>query len=369
MRSSERGSGDAIRVVRSGLVCSLGGDVATCCAAARAGISRASPFEAFAVTGAEGQEEPLLVHAAPYGVEGFLGDARLLQLLILALRGLDGEALGARAGAYLAINDPLRWRNAGPPPAPGAEAGASPGSTERATGLWSGLTRARVMPGLPPLMQVEDRGHTAFHRALAHAARDLRAGTVDAALVLAVDSLLDPAALGLLEASGRLKTPNDPAGLQPGEAAGFVVLGRDAAGAAASLSLRALAFSREPQTDAAEGPPTGQGIAQALHDAARHLAFSRLLPLWAVSDHNGEPSRAMDWGQALVHIGSQQTLDLQGATLFPAAAVGDTGAASGLVALCMAEQAFARGYAPAPVAALVSCADGAERSALLCQAH
>lgn len=365
MRSSEDRAGEAIRVVRSGLACSLGTDAATCCAAARAGISRASAFDAFSVTGPEGEEDPLLVHACPYGVEGFEGDARLLQLLITALRGLDAAVLAEPAGAYLAINDPLRWLSPEQRAAPDATA---PRAQQRGAWLWAGLARTGL--ALPPLLQVEDRGNTAFHRALAHAARDLRAGTVRSALVVAADSLLDPAGLGLLEAAGRLKTPADPAGLQPGEAAGFVVLSRDPAQAGEpSLQLRALAFGREPQADPLQGAPTGLGIAQALHDAARHLSFSRLLPLWTASDHNGEPWRAMDWGQALVHIGSEQTLDLCGSTLFPAAAVGDTGAASGLVALCMAEHAFARGCAPAPVAALVSCGDGAERSVLLCQAH
>jgi 3-oxoacyl-[acyl-carrier-protein] synthase I len=368
MRSSDDRAGEAIRVLHSGLVCSLGADAATSCAAARAGLTRASPFEAYGVTGPEGDEEPLLVHAAPYGVEGFEGDARLLQLLIVALRDLDTAALEGPVGAYLAINDPLRWLGAEQAAAIGT---APPDAAARGAWLWSGLERALAPPTWPRLLQVEDRGHTAFHRALAHAARDLRAGTLRTALVLAADSLLDSAGLGLLEAAGRLKTPADPAGLQPGEAAGYVVLSREAAtrSTPGTLSLRALGFSREPQIDPTQGAPTGQGIAQALHDAARHLHFSRLLPVWASSDHNGEPWRAMDWGQALVQLGAQQTLDLRGSTLFPASAVGDTGAASGLVALCMAQHAHARGCAPAPVAALVSCADGAERSALICQAH
>ncbi len=372
MKSSDETAREPVQVTRLGLVTSLGNDAPTCCAAARAGLTRIGPLEAYPVTDPEGEATPLLVHAAPVGVQGFEGDARLLQLLAMALReGLDaGPNLSSgKTRAYLALPEAGRWRSDGEKSASPMQDGL-PDSKARATWLWTGTERLLGDSRPPPLRHVEAGGHTAFHRVLAQAIRDLRSKTVDVAVVAAVDSLLDPEGLALLEAAGRLKTPNDPAGLQPGEAAGCVVLRRqgDAPSATPLVTLRALAFAREPQTDPSRGAPTGLGIAQALHEAARHLNFTRLLPLWAACDHNGEPWRAMDWGSALVHIGDRQTLELRGDTLLPAAAVGDTGAASGLVALCMAAQAFVRGYAPAPAAALVSCADGDERSALVCEA-
>lgn len=374
MKSSDEPAGDLIQVTQLGLVSSLGSDAPTCCAAARAGLTRLHPLEAYPVTDTEGEATPLLVHAAPVGVQGFEGDARLLQLLAMALRDGIGAATADPASektrAYLALPDAGRWRPDGEGPGSLGDDGLS-ATKARAAWLWTETNRILGDARLPPLRHVECGGHTAFHRVLAQAIRDLRSNAVDVAVVAAVDSLLDPEGLALLEEAGRLKTPNDPAGLQPGEAAGCVVVrrqGSDTHRATPLASLRALAFAREPQTDPSRGAPTGLGIAQALHDAARHLTFTRLLPLWAACDHNGEPWRAVDWGSALVHIRDRGTLDLRGDTLLPAAAVGDTGVASGIVALCMAVQAFSRGYAPAAAAALVSCADGEERSALLCEA-
>jgi 3-oxoacyl-[acyl-carrier-protein] synthase-1 len=219
---------------------------------------------------------------------------------------------------------------------------------------------------------VHATGHTGFHRALAQAARDLRSGAVSAALVGAVDSLIDPAGLARLADSGRLKTPLDPAGLQPGEAAGFVWLDAvDPTSPAASPALatvRALAFAQEEYVSFADGAPTGRAIASAMRDAVSHLSISRFAPVWALSDLNGEAYRATDWGNALVHTEAGQNLRLSPGTLYPAASMGDTGAASGVIALCIAAAAFARGWAPAQTAALVSASDAGERSALLVQA-
>ena len=225
---------------------------------------------------------------------------------------------------------------------------------------------------MPPLRHLAESGHTGFLRALEQASRDLVAGVVDVALIGGIDSLIDVELLGWLESTGRLKTPNAPAGVQPGEAAAFVVLESEAhagaRGAAARAVLRGLAFGQETHLAGADDPPTGRALASALHGAMRSIRFKHQLPLWVLSDHTGESYRAMDWGSATVHLEAENKAQIVGPMSFAAASFGDTGAASGAVALCMATTAFERGYAPAPIAALVSCADSGDRAALLCQA-
>lgn len=376
MRTSDPARVPVVRVSRVGLVGSLGLDAATCCAAARAGLSRARPFDGYTVVDSEGEDVGVSAHCLPLGTDGFEGDARLLQLMVMAMRDLgagcspDGWS-GTRS--YLALPDPARWGaadSAGQDASRVAELRAA--VPDRSASLWRQLSAALDPLGLPPLHAVHAIGQTGFHRAVAQAARDLRAGEVRRCLVGAVDSLLDADGLAELEEAGRLKTPSDPAGLQPGEAAGFVLLesdGDDSGASAGALAVvRALAFSREEHTRFADGAPTGRGIAAALLDAARHVPDKSELPWWIVSDHNGEPYRAMDWGNALVHLEAGHRIRLTESTLFPASALGDTGAAGGVVALSMAALAFTRGYAPSRVAALVSCGDGGERSALVCQA-
>jgi len=342
----------------------------------RAGLSRASPFAGFSVIDAEGAEAGISAHQVPVGVEGFEGDARLLQLLVMALRDAGPTLAVTRprpTAAYLAMPDPTRWPGANGPLSEADQQAARRAVPARAAALWANAARCWGGSGaLPELREVHATGHTAFHRALSQAARDLRSGAVSAALVGAVDSYIDAEGLARLADTGRLKTPLDPAGLQPGEAAGFVWIeaAERAAPAAgpALATVRALAFAQEEHASFADGAPSGRGTASALHDAAAHLSVSRQLPLWAVSDINGEVFRATDWGNALVHIEAERRIQLAPATMYPAASLGDTGAASGVVALCLAATAFSRGWALAPTAALLSAADSGERSALLIQA-
>lgn len=365
-----------------GMVTALGFDVATCCAGARAGLSRARPYPAYPVTTASGEDVGITCHAVPIATEGFEGDLRLLRLATMALRDLDLREPwlkdAARGACYLSI--PVAQRVPADPSArPVAEqapddepAPPPPDPWSRAQALWSRAAAPLGWPTVPPLRHLAESGHTGFLRALEQASRDLVAGVVDVALIGGIDSLIDVELLGWLESTGRLKTPNAPAGVQPGEAAAFVVLESEAhagaRGAAARAVLRGLAFGQETHLAGADDPPTGRALASALHGAMRSIRFKHQLPLWVLSDHTGESYRAMDWGSATVHLEAENKAQIVGPMSFAAASFGDTGAASGAVALCMATTAFERGYAPAPIAALVSCADSGDRAALLCQA-
>ena len=72
----------------------------------------------------------------------------------------------------------------------------------------------------------------------------------------------------------------------------------------------------------------------------------------------------MEWGNAVVRLVAQSPRFAEPVLWYPAASFGDTGAASGAVALCMAIRAFERGYAPAQTATIISSADGSNRAAV-----
>ena len=362
MKSSELRPRAHLFITGMGMVASLGFDVATCCAAARAGLSRAQPLEAYPVLTATGEDAGLVCHRVPIATEGFEGDVRLLRLAAMALRDLDQREPwlkdAARCACYLSLP-------------PGRRASADDRS--RADALWSratALLKWRTAP--PPLRHVATSGHTGFLRALEQASRDVVAGLLDVAVVGGVDSLLDIEFLNELEATQRLKTSDNPAGLQPGEAAAFVVLESEAhasaRGAEGRAVLRGLAFGQEPYLHGADDPPTGKATASALHEAMRGIRFKHQLPLWVLSDQTGEPYRAMDWGSAAIHLESAQRAQVVGAMSLAAVSFGDTGAASGAIALCMAATAFERRYAASRIAAVVSSANSGDRAVLLCQA-
>lgn len=374
MKNSEITPQHLIQVTGMGMVSSLGFDVDTCCAAARAGLSRAQPLATFTVlTGDEVVDAGVTCHQVPFATQGFEGDTRLLRLTDLALQDLVNREpwlRGAkRCAAYLAMPGELPRSDADDTAGDDVDV---PDAWQRARWLWARATAPLGLSQVLPLRHVSTAGHAAFARVLEQAALDLRSGLVDQAIVGGVDSLLDDDTLAWLEAAGRLKTPAVPAGLQPGEGAAFVVLELDsltqARGGQAYAVLRALAFGQEPNLMDSDLPPSGRGFATALRAVLSRVHFKHLLPLWCVSDLTGEPYRAMDWACAELHVDAQDEVPVLGDTLLVAASFGDTRAASGALALCVAATAFWRRYAPSQVAALVSAADTGDRAVMLCQA-
>ena len=65
-----------------------------------------------------------------------------------------------------------------------------------------------------------------------------------------------------------------------------------------------------------------------------------------IGDLNGTERRALDWGHAIMRLRSKLESDLAVPLWLPAASFGDTGAAAGPVAICLAARGFDRGYAP-----------------------
>ena len=362
-------------VTGMGMVTALGFDAATCCAAARAGLSRARPLTSYPVITATGEEVGLTCHTVPIATEGFEGDLRLLRLATLAMRDLDAREAWLKGaehvGCYLSLPSNPRVP-AFPGSAPQASGDGDADPWARAQSIWAGAVAALRWRDGAPLRHAVSSGHTGFLRALEQASRDLAEGLINVAVVGGVDSLVDPRFLAWLEAADQLKTPNTPVGIQPGEAAAFLVIEPEAhvraRGVEGHAVLRGLAFSQETNLRDADEPPTGRALADALEQAMRGVYFKHQLPLWVLSDHTGEAYRAMDWGSAMLHLEAQSRPQPVGSAFLTAASFGDTCAASGALGLCLATTAFCRGYAESKLAALVSCADSGDRGALLCQA-
>ena len=107
---------------------------------------------------------------------------------------------------------------------------------------------------------------------------------------------------------------------------------------------------------------TGAGTSSVLVDVFGRQGVG---PYWVISDHNGENYRAMDWGHAVARLAGHGPDLADPAVWYPAMSLGDTGAASGAVALCLATAGFERGYAPSASAAVLSVAEGGGRAAVL----
>jgi 3-oxoacyl-[acyl-carrier-protein] synthase-1 len=369
-----------VAIVARSLVSSLGHDVVTACAAARAGITRPSELPTYPVsTSSSALGEGLTVHAVPWLTRGFEGRMRLVRLVEGALRDLRAQAPDvswptASTGVFVSLPDPARTLTG---IALVSESAARERLAQRAQSaelrpphdvatavIGSALELCRLDAWLP-VLGCAMSGSPGVAEVIALAIDSLLQERVEYALVIAADTFLDEETLSWLDTAERLKTPTRPAGLPPGEAAGCLLLQR--AERARACGTRVWALLERPTLTSEEDCllegrySRGHALAEAISYADR--PHEQATP-WLVTDLDGEGYRAMEWGNAWLHLGARMA-SYRGLTLWtPAEFFGATGAAAGLVGTCVALAAFARGYAPRASAVVVNASDGPCRSAM-----
>jgi 3-oxoacyl-[acyl-carrier-protein] synthase-1 len=366
---------DPIFVTARGMVSSLGLNASTSCAAARANIRRAQPLDSLRLASLDGRlVEPATGHPAPFITHGFEGTPRLSQLAAAALRDLISShprSLDGNAGFYLSLPSCRRHLSGAELiPDEAAKAAFLGRVKEESVRLDDRFVAetvfetARLQSGIPrdiPVRFVTHAGHSGFAEALSTAANDLQRRAVDIAIVGGVDSLVDERSLKWLKITGRLKSEANPAGLEPGEGAAFVAIGRGNAatggGGRPLCAIRKIVIADEDRSRIAGDEPTGQALSRCVTEA-----IDPSEQLWLVTDHNGETVRAMEFGNAVMRVTRHNRNWLQ--PLLLTVSFGDTGAASAALAVCVVEAAFARDYAPAHTAVIASIADGCQRAAL-----
>jgi len=339
-----------------GVTSVLGASAAQCCAALRAGLSRVAESKRYKMRGQdpEGDLEPLLaaeVAAVP-------PSARLAERLYpLALPALGeatataGLSRAALAGATLHLALP----------------GASrPGYDGIADGFAVELCRRG---GIAPFaaVTVTRAGHSGVVEAMAAALASLQKRPESAAVVLAVDSLLDKETLQWLDARDRLKGSRNPEGMAVGEAAVALVVERTRRAEARGVRLRATVDAHGTAHEDAtvfkpERPNTGNGLTRALRAAVATLD-QPISPPWVLTDHNGERHRALELGY-VINRATEVFTELRH-TWYAADGLGDTGAAAGGVLIARAAHAFERGYAPGGRALVLTGSDDGGRGVLV----
>ena len=356
-----------LAVTAIGLVSSLGLEVTTACAAARAGLSRPSLLDGFVTPPATEDPVPAVGHPIGPFTRGFDGAGRLLRVAELGARSLAASAPAevlARARWVVAAPEGLPVE----PPYPDDDPDevdpdevpeADPVAAEVALAahrLGDALAAGVGMPVSPERLTLFE-GRAGFALGLRLALDRLRVG--EACVVGAFDSLIRSSVVGRLAEHERLDQSGPTPGLAPGEAAVFLLLERDTSGTCVGL-VRDAAVADEAAHLYAGRPPTGRAL------AALAQSLAGATSPWLLSDCNGEPFRSSEWGHALSQAPSLRE-GLEAAT-YPALAFGDTGAASGALGVAVAFRAFARGYAPAPTALVLGAEATARRSAVLVSA-
>ena len=323
-----------------GMITAVGRDCVSSCASMRAGISRTRDIPSFTSLDLDEQEPVSVQGCAVHGItEGFqrlgvwirLAAAALSDLLLTS--GLRGHKAGfwdqTAVLAVTPVHDEQRFEDMD----------------------WSGesITRQYILPvgrvcGISfrrDLIEVVSSGHAGAAVALQRGMELMRQG-IRRVLVIAADSYLDPYSLDWLANSGRLKTPDNPAGLIPGEAGACFLC---EPGGALTTNARAVVHRVQTAVEPdhysvgrrSQGECLASVISSALNENGDESAGADLM-----ADLNGEEWRAYELACARVRLRRR----LEGFRIsYPAISFGETGAVSGLAAICAATRALERGYA------------------------
>ncbi|MFE8605120.1 hypothetical protein [Archangium violaceum] len=327
------------------MVSSLGHGAVASCAASRAGILRISMLEECSVWDSEsGRSEPARGHTVPWVAGGFVDLGKRVALAAKALGELNplkSLADSARSAFYLATSNDFHRQlleQQGLLPAEYADRRA--GYTQQ---LLPTLFKAVGLKS-PPRLQDVRFGEAGFIQILQEATRQLESGTVDRCIIGGVDSFVEPQVTWALNSLRLLKTPSNPVGVLPGEAAAFAVLEPLSAAARRGAHIEALleapTLQAEPFHRRSGKPPLGRALTQCILATLETLEDRGAHTGLMIGALNGDAYRAQDWGYALVQFRRLQGLP----EWYPAASFGELGAASGPVGLCMAIRGFARGY-------------------------
>ncbi|RJS22587.1 hypothetical protein DRW03_14885 [Corallococcus sp. H22C18031201] len=337
-----------LAVTGIGMVSALGRGVVDGCAASRAGLLRIAPLDEPRLFDADGGgSQAPQGHSIPWVTAGFSGLGRLTAL---AVAGLADLALSvevrdlSRSALYLVAPSDIHRRIL-------EESGLLPEECDARREVYT----RRLMPAvlknmrsrMPPAIQRTLFGDAGLFEALRDSAELLRTHQVDRCIIGALDSLVEPQVAWSLDQLGLLKGPEHPVGVLPGEAAAFAVLELPASakrrGTSIEASINAFHFESERFHRRSRQPALGQALSRCVRTTLEALSDRGEETGLIIGALNGDAYRAQDWGTALVRLSDLPLRTTR--QWYPAQSVGEIGAATGLVGLCMAIRGFARGYA------------------------
>jgi 3-oxoacyl-[acyl-carrier-protein] synthase-1 len=211
-----------------------------------------------------------------------------------------------------------------------------------------------------------DGGAAAGLGLLAQASTLLAQGGVDRVILAGADSLVNPTDLARLMAANRLAGGSNSQGLVPGEGAAAVILSPGAPDSRQrpTCAILSIASAREENSVQSEGFSQGRAMLTALRDASRKgETDGEPFVDFVVSNANGE--RYAAWESMITRARFYRTRRDRTPAAMPAMSAGETGSASAALALVVARDAFARGYAPGRVAMAEIASDDGLRSAAM----
>lgn len=309
------------------MVCAVGLNAASACAAMRAGIANfvELPYH-------DNQGEPIIGAPVPGVPFDLKRSERLVELLSMAindcLKDKPAEPLD-RIPLLVGLAEPDR---------PGGAAWLAPTIIRQ-------IEEKLDTQFHQKLSRTFSKGHISGFEALGYARELFKTGTVSTCLVCGADSYLNASSLLWLDKHWRLKTAENSDGVIPGEAAAATLLHRETRKSSDSITkLIGLGFAHEPAHVLSEEPLLGLGLAEAARTALSQAGLQMHEVDFRVSDVTGE---GYGFKEQALTLGRLMRVRREELPIWHCAdSVGDIGAAAGICELVVSKQAFTKHYAP-----------------------
>ncbi|HEX5748008.1 MAG TPA: hypothetical protein VFZ09_17335 [Archangium sp.] len=211
-------------------------------------------------------------------------------------------------------------------------------------------------------------GHCGLAEAVQLAQAEFATRRLDRVVILGADSYIDPLSLDWLAQHRRLKTPTRQTGAMPGEAGACLLLESEssarARGATIGAHIEAVALDGPLNEKQPSAPGLGLALAEMLKRSVLGPVLEEPFRGEVLLDLNGEEWKAHTWGHAQVRL--NQHIDFnQCRFVLPCESLGEIGAASGPVAVCMAISSFVQKDTPPERAIVCSVSDTRRVAAVL----
>lgn len=353
-----------------GMVTAVGYGAVGSCAAVRAGLSRPRALDSLLVGDGEGGSQPVTGHPVSGYAEGFFLAGAWIRLAVGCLDNLRHSAKLPMA------SDTAFWSRTGlvalMPVIEEARFGWS--LNERPQSLIEDFVRpALALQRLPVAkdgVQALATGHCGLGAALQLVQRWLAERRLERVIIVAADSYVDHPSLLWLDGRGRLKQPERPVGLMPGQAGACILV--EAAGAARArgaprlIEVGGVSLTTKPIARSMTSAELGHDLEEAVRQVLRSTEVPR--PYWGnlLLDLNGEEWKAAAWGHAQVGLRTQVDFE-RCRTLVPCESLGEMGAASAVVGAGLAITDLLRASDAGASAIVCSLSELGETGAVLLQ--